>query len=285
MIKDQEAFVGIERGSVSLRGLIAFFQTEKLVDKKVARTVKLYFTDESGQKISNEQSILADRISEKASERTFKASFNLKSSNYNKSDKYYLVLEDPDEPIKKIYDKISFNISLGIVNEFDFLWVPGDTAFFDRMHYYIPGWEVPKMRPEFLTNEYGFIVDYLAEFFREMRKRSFSDALDKYFKLGNNLNQRDVIAVRKTVSGLVKLLYPQSQLVVLGSMSLGGTINKVEELANTLQVCFDTGAKKILLPMASAVDIATVPPELFAKFQMSFYQSPEDAVFKALGVE
>ena len=59
----------------------------------------------------------------------------------------------------------------------------GDTAFFDRMHYYIPGWEVPKMRPEFLTNEYGFIVDYLAEFFREMRKRSFSDALDKYFKL------------------------------------------------------------------------------------------------------
>ena len=335
----------------------------------------------------------------------------------------------------------------------------GDTAFFDRMHYYIPGWEVPKMRPEFLTNEYGFIVDYLAEFFREMRKRSFSDALDKYFKLGNNLNQRDVIAVRKTVSGLVKLIYPngefnqddieeilryalvgrrrvkeqlkkiggmefydvhfsyivnetlneefvsvpeqgggkiipegigkpghvytvgrgdsgmigvykietevvtgtgkfersglgncreakentltafnyfkansknisgvistktkdylmyvqdiqgigmtpeltltafiamcsgamgkppQSQLVVLGSMSLGGTINKVEELANTLQVCFDAGAKKVLLPMASATDIATVPPELFAKFQMAFYQSPEDAVFKALGVE
>jgi len=78
---------------------------------------------------------------------------------------------------------------------------------------------------------------------------------------------------------------PQSQLVVLGSMSLGGTINKVEELANTLQVCFDAGAKKVLLPMASATDIATVPPELFAKFQMAFYQSPEDAVFKALGVE
>lgn len=97
-----------------------FFQTEKLVDKKVARTVKLYFADESGQKISNEQIILADRISEKASERTFKASFNLKSFNYNKSDKYYLVLEDPDESIKKIYDKIPFNISLGIVNEFDF---------------------------------------------------------------------------------------------------------------------------------------------------------------------
>lgn len=334
-----------------------------------------------------------------------------------------------------------------------------DSAFFDRMHYYIPGWEIPKMRPEFFTDEYGFIVDYLAEFLREMRKRSFSDAYEKYFKLGNNLNQRDVISVRKTVSGLIKLLYPngefgrdeveeilryalvgrrrvkeqlkkiggmefydvqfsyidmetlneefvpvpeqgggkiipegmgkpghiytigrgksgmigaykietqivtgsgkfeknglgsdrdakeaietafrffkancknisgtistgtkdyqmhvqdihgvgltselaltafialcsgalnkpaQSQIVVLGSISIVGTINKVEELANVLQVCFDSGAKKILLPMSSAVDIATVPAELFAKFQISFYQSAEDAVFKALGVE
>ncbi|MFF2444529.1 protease Lon-related BREX system protein BrxL [Priestia megaterium] len=334
-----------------------------------------------------------------------------------------------------------------------------DSAFFDRMHYYLPGWEVPKMRPEFFTNDYGFITDYLSEYLREMRKRSFSDALDKYFKLGNNLNQRDVIAVRKTVSGFIKLLYPhggftredveevlryalegrrrvkeqlkkiggmefydvhfsyidnetlneefvsvseqgggklipegmgkpghvytvargksgmigvykletevvsgngkfektglgtdreakesintsyryfkannknisgtistttkdylmhiqdmqgvgltselslasfiglcsgamsravQSQLVVLGSISIGGTINKVEELANVLQVCFDSGAKKILLPMTSAVDIPSVPAELFAKFQISFYQSAEDAVFKALGVE
>jgi len=74
-------------------------------------------------------------------------------------------------------------------------------------------------------------------------------------------------------------------LVVLGSMSIGGTINKVEELASTLQVCLDAGAKKVLLPMASAADINTVPPELFSKFQISFYQSPEDAVYKALGVE
>lgn len=334
-----------------------------------------------------------------------------------------------------------------------------DAAFFDRMHYYLPGWEIPKFRPESFTNEYGFITDYIAEFFREMRKRSFSDALDKYFKLGNNLNQRDAIAVRKTVSGMLKLIYPngeftrddveevlryalvgrrrvkeqlkkiggmefydvhfsyidndtmveefvsvpeqggsklipegvsknghvfsvghgysgmlgvykietevvpgngkfertglgsnrdakesiitafnffkankksisstisvenndflmhihdiqgvgmsdelaltafialcsgtlkkpvQSQMVVLGSMSIGGTVNKVEELSNTLQVCFDAGAKRVLLPMSSAVDIPTVPPELFAKFQISFYQSPEDAVFKALGVE
>jgi len=82
-----------------------------------------------------------------------------------------------------------------------------DSAFFDRFHAYIPGWEIPKMRPEFFTDRYGLIVDYLAEFYREMRKRSFADSIDKYFKLGNNLNQRDVIAVRKTTSGLLKLLY------------------------------------------------------------------------------
>ncbi len=76
----------------------------------------------------------------------------------------------------------------------------------------------------------------------------------------------------------------QEQMVILGSMSIGGTITKVSELANTLQVCFDAGAKKILLPMTSAADIATVPPELFTKFQTSFYQDPIDAVFKALGV-
>jgi ATP-dependent Lon protease len=334
-----------------------------------------------------------------------------------------------------------------------------DSAFFDRMHYYLPGWEIPKMRPEFFTNEYGFITDYLAEFLREMRKRSFGDAIERYFRLGGNLNQRDVIAVRKSASGFLKLLYPhgefgkedvaevlqyalegrrrvkeqlkkiggmefydvhfsyldnesfeehfvsvpeqgsgklipegqgkpghvytvargdtgmlgvykletevvggngkfevtgvgydreakenlktaqnyfkankkmisgsisidtnnflmhvadcqgvgstselalcafvalcgaslrkpvQSQMCVLGNMSIGGTISKVEELANALQVCFDAGAKKILLPMSSAVDIGTVPSDLFAKFQTSFYTSPEDAVFKALGIE
>jgi ATP-dependent Lon protease len=68
-------------------------------------------------------------------------------------------------------------------------------------------------------------------------------------------------------------------------ISISGTINKVEELANVLQVCFDSGAKKVLLRMASAVDIGTVPPKRFTKFQISFYQSPEDAIFKALGVE
>lgn len=334
-----------------------------------------------------------------------------------------------------------------------------DTAFFDRFHAYIPGWEIPKMRPEFFTNQYGFIVDYLAEFLREMRKQNFSDAIDKYFRLGRDLNQRDVIAVRRTVSGLLKLLYPhgeydkkavqrclsyalesrrrvkeqlkkiggmefydvhfsyvdkdtndekfisvreqgggslipegplnpgtlhtighgsnghlglyrietqispgngtarfsgvgsisiakealriafdyfkanssrvtvsiksldhnyhthivelhnsgpssemtlasfvglcsaltqkpvQSQLVVLGNMSLGGNIVPVEDLASSIQVAFDSGGKRILLPMASVKDIPTIPGELFAKFQTSFYSDPVDAVFKALGVE
>jgi ATP-dependent Lon protease len=333
-----------------------------------------------------------------------------------------------------------------------------DAAFFDRFHAYIPGWEIPKMRPEFFTNQYGFIVDYLAEFFREMRKQNFGDAINKYFRLGRDLNQRDTIAVKHTVSGLMKLLYPheeydkeavrecleyalearrrvkeqlkriggmefydvhlsyidletseekivrvkeqggdslipddplypgslytvargsgghlglyrletqmtagngqlklsgfgsstaakesvkvgfdyfranatqiqasakagdhdyhlhvveahntgpsttltmsafvalcsalvgkalEAQMVVLGSMSLGGNIVPVESLAESLQVAAEAGAKRLLLPMASVGDIPTIPGELFAKFQTAFYADPKDAVFKALGV-
>jgi ATP-dependent Lon protease len=334
-----------------------------------------------------------------------------------------------------------------------------DSAFFDRFHAYIPGWEIPKMRPEFFTNRYGLITDYLAEWIREMRKRNFGDATGKYFRLGRDLNQRDTTAVRHTVSGLLKLLYPheeydkeavrrcleyaletrrrvkeqlkkiggmeffdvhfsyidletgeerfvsvpeqgggtlipdgplnpgtmhtvapgssghlglyrletqvtggggglkmsgvgssaaakeaikvgfdffkanaghvsaslkasehdyhlhvvelhntgptqamtlasfvalcsavlgkpmQPQLVVLGSMSLGGSLVPVENLADSLQVALDAGAKKLLLPMASVKDIPTIPGELFAKFQTGFYADPADAVYKALGVE
>ena len=334
-----------------------------------------------------------------------------------------------------------------------------DAAFFDRFHAYIPGWEIPKMRPEFFTGQYGLIVDYLAAFLREMRKRNFGDAIQKHFKPGRDLNQRDTIAVRHTVSGLLKLLYPnerydretvrrcleyaletrrrvkeqlkkiggmefydvhfsysdletmeerfisvpeqgggalipdgplnpgvlhtiatagsghlgvyrietqvtagngkltlsgvgsnaaakesikvgfdyfkanaasvsasvkpadhnfhlhvvelqntgpttaltlatfvalcsgilgkpvQSQMVVLGSMSLGGSSIPVENLAGSLQAAFDAGAKRILLPMASVGDIPTIPGELFAKFQTSFYSDPRDAAFKSLGAE
>lgn len=334
-----------------------------------------------------------------------------------------------------------------------------DTAFLDRMHCYVPGWEIPKYRPDFFTNEYAFITDYLSEFMKEMRKEQFGDACDKYYKFGSNLNQRDVIAVRKMISGFTKLLYPNgefskedmqeiitvslelrrrvkeqlkkiggmefydvnfayvdnetfeehyvpvpeqgggklipegmtnpghvytvsrgksgmvgvyrletqvlpgngkfertglgsdrdakeatntafsylkahgrqisnsvstttkdyivnyqdlngigitktltlptliaicsaalqkptlSSLAVLGEISISGTISKVEELANTLQVCLDSGAKKVLIPITSAVDMGTVPPELMGAFSIIFYNTPQEAVFKALGVE
>lgn len=334
-----------------------------------------------------------------------------------------------------------------------------DTAFLDRMHCYIPGWEITKYRPEHFTDDYGFITDYLAEFIRELRKEQHGDALDKFFRLGKNLNQRDTIAVRKMVGGLVKLIYPDgeytkeqleeilrlslemrrrvkeqlkkiggmefydvnfsyidnetfeeqfvsvpeqgggklipegmcnpgqvytvsqgksgmlgvfrletemlpgngkfnrtgigsdskckeaadtafnflkangnrisggistttkdyiinyqdlqgigmtnrlalpslialcsialskptiSSLAVLGEISIAGTMIKVDELANALQVCLDSGAKKVLLPITSAADLGTVPPELMSNFNIVFYSSAEDAVFKALGVE
>lgn len=74
-------------------------------------------------------------------------------------------------------------------------------------------------------------------------------------------------------------------MVILGDMSLGGSIVPTENLAGTLQVAFDSSAKRILIPMSSVGDIPTIPGELFAKFQTSFYADPIDAVFKALGVE
>src|SRR5438045_564643 len=87
-----------------------------------------------------------------------------------------------------------------------------DMAFLDRIHYYIPGWEMPKMKVEFFTNHYGFVVDYLAEALRELRKHTFTEVLDRHFSLGSHLKSRDVKAVRKTVSGLVKLIYPNGEL-------------------------------------------------------------------------
>ena len=133
-----------------------------------------------------------------------------------------------------------------------------DTAFLDRIRCYLPGWEIPKFRPEHFTNDYGFISDYLAEFIRELRKEQYGDSLDHYFRVGKNLNQRDTIS---------------------------GTMIKVDELANMLQVCLDSGAKKVLIPSTSFVDFASVPADLMSAFQLIPYQSAEDAVFKALGAE
>jgi ATP-dependent Lon protease len=90
-----------------------------------------------------------------------------------------------------------------------------------------------------------------------------------------------IIAICSTALGKPTI----SSMAILGDISIGGTLIKVEELANTLQVCLDSGAKKVLLPLTSAADLGTVPPELVGSFNLIFYSSPEDAVFKALGVE
>jgi len=87
-----------------------------------------------------------------------------------------------------------------------------DMAFIDRLHYYLPGWEVPKMRNELFTDHYGFVVDYLAEALRELRKHNFTEVIDREFDLGTHLNARDRKAVRKTVSGLMKILYPHGEV-------------------------------------------------------------------------
>ena len=86
-----------------------------------------------------------------------------------------------------------------------------DMAFLDRIHFYIPGWEIPKMRVEFFTDHYGFVVDYLAEALRELRRHNFTEVIDRHFSLGSHLNARDVKAVRKSVSGLIKLIHPHGE--------------------------------------------------------------------------
>ena len=87
-----------------------------------------------------------------------------------------------------------------------------DSAFFDRMHYYLPGWEIPKMRSELLTEKYGLITDCLAEFTRGLRRMDYTHVLDQYFQLNSKFNKRDEIAVRKTMSGMIKLLFPDKKI-------------------------------------------------------------------------
>ena len=110
-----------------------------------------------------------------------------------------------------------------------------DMAFLDRIHFYIPGWEMPKMKVDYFTQHYGFVVDYLAEALRELRKHTFTELLDRDFALGAHLKSRDVKAVRKTVSGLVKLLYPngelsKEELAELVELSLEGRRRVKEQL-------------------------------------------------------
>src|SRR3981081_366016 len=110
-----------------------------------------------------------------------------------------------------------------------------DMAFLDRIHFYIPGWEIPKMRVEFFTDHYGFVVDYLAEALRELRKHNYTETIDRHFSLGSHLNARDVKAVRKSVSGLVKLIYPhgdvsKEELAEIAGLALEGRRRVKEQL-------------------------------------------------------
>ncbi|WUJ74690.1 protease Lon-related BREX system protein BrxL [Kribbella soli] len=86
-----------------------------------------------------------------------------------------------------------------------------DPAFLDRIHFYLPGWEVPKMEQQFFTSHYGLVADYLSEALRELRKYSYADAVTTDFSFGSHLNARDERAVKKTVSGFLKLLHPDER--------------------------------------------------------------------------
>lgn len=110
-----------------------------------------------------------------------------------------------------------------------------DMAFIDRLHFYLPGWEVPKMRNEHFTDHYGFVIDYLAEALRELHKHNFTEIIDHYFSLGSHLNARDRKAVRRTVSGMVKILHPhgkvsQEDLAELLELALEGRRRVKEQL-------------------------------------------------------
>jgi len=97
----------------------------------------------------------------------------------------------------------------------------------------------------------------------------------------SNLTLPTIIAICSVALG--KPVIPS--MAVLGDVSIGGTLLKAEELANTLQVCLNSGAKRVLLPLTSAADLTTVPPELVGSFNLIFYKSAEYTLFKTLGVE
>src|SRR5690606_14519669 len=83
-----------------------------------------------------------------------------------------------------------------------------DTAFLDRIHAYLPGWEIQKLRNEMFSSDYGFIVDYLAEILKELRKEDRNNEYSKYFQLSNSITTRDKDGVTKTLGGLLKVIYP-----------------------------------------------------------------------------
>ena len=110
-----------------------------------------------------------------------------------------------------------------------------DMAFIDRLHFYLPGWEIPKMRNEYFTDKYGFVVDYLAEALHDLRRHNFTERLSRDFSLGYHLNARDAKAVRKTVSGMLKILHPsgdcaRDELAEIVELALEGRRRVKEQL-------------------------------------------------------
>lgn len=87
-----------------------------------------------------------------------------------------------------------------------------DSAFFDRIHCYLPGWEIPKMRSDLICERYSLITDCLGEFLHAMRRRDFTHHIDRHFRLNSDFNRRDEIGVRKTFSGLAKLIFPDGKM-------------------------------------------------------------------------
>ena len=99
---------------------LEFFQKDKVEDKKLPLTLRLYIADEEGNRLTNENIIIADSRSSKPEERTYREKFTLKDQSYDKGKKYYLVMEDEDETVEKMYEKIPFMIDLAIINDFGF---------------------------------------------------------------------------------------------------------------------------------------------------------------------
>lgn len=92
------------------------------------------------------------------------------------------------------------------------LTINNDSAFFDRIHAYLPGWETPKLRTDLFSSGYGLISDCFSEFCHSMRKYDFTNLFSEYFELNHNYNTRDDTAVRRTFSGLAKLIYPDRKM-------------------------------------------------------------------------
>ena len=147
-----------------------------------------------------------------------------------------------------------------------------DSAFFDRIHYYLPGWEVPKMRSELLTEKYGLITDCLAEFCKEMRKRDYTHLIDGFFTLNKEFNKRDEIGVRKTFSGLSKLLFPDQQMTreeaeMLLHYAVEGRRRVKEQLKIMAGVEFsdvnlgymDEDNKEIVVPVPEQISSTLIP--------------------------